>query len=63
MSAAVNILLRRPPGPDSDFVEVETDDGHSVSVGEWTHHPDGLWALRITPKGLTILHEVPPFSL
>lgn len=54
--SAVNIVFSRPPGdPDAEFVEVETDDGHSVRVGEWTQRPDGLWALRITPDDLAAL--------
>ena len=30
------------------FVEIETDDGKSIQVGEWRKRPDGLWALRIS---------------
>lgn len=51
--AAINILLDGPPGHESGrFVEVETDDGRSVHVGEWVARGDGYWALRITPEDL-----------
>ena len=47
--SAINIIFDGPPGPESGrFVEVETDDGHSINAGEWIERPDGLWALRIT---------------
>jgi hypothetical protein len=47
---AINIIFDGPPAPESGrFVEVETDDGKSISVGEWVERPDGLWSLRIEP--------------
>jgi hypothetical protein len=46
---AINIVLDGPPGPEAGrFVEVETDGGASISIGEWIERPDGWWALRIT---------------
>jgi len=46
---AINIIFDGPPGPESGrFVEVETDNGKSIDIGEWIKRPDGLWALRIT---------------
>jgi hypothetical protein len=49
MPKPINIIFDGPPGPDGcRFIEVETDDGHSLSVGEWMPRPDGRWALRIT---------------
>ena len=45
----INIIFDGPPSHESGrFVEVETDDGRSIRVGEWIERPDGLWALRIT---------------
>ncbi len=45
---AINIIFDGPPGPESGlFVEVETDDGKSINIGEWIERDDGLWALRI----------------
>lgn len=45
---AINIVFDGPPAPDGPrFVEVETDDGRSISIGEWVERPDGYWALRI----------------
>lgn len=42
----VHIVFDGPPGPQSGrFVEVETPDGRSISVGEWKQRADGLWAL------------------
>ena len=47
--SAINVIFDGPPGPESGrFIEVETDDGHSINAGEWTRRLDGLWALRIT---------------
>ena len=49
MTRAINIILDGPPGPEAGrFVEVETDDGKSLNIGEWRKQPDGFWALRIT---------------
>jgi|GEM_PF-4104141 len=45
---AINIIFDGPPGQESGrFVEVETDDGHSVNIGKWKKSKDGLWSLRI----------------
>lgn len=45
---AVNIVFDGPPGPEAGrFVEVETDDGKGVDVGQWIDRGDGTWALRI----------------
>jgi hypothetical protein len=47
---AINFGLDRPPdltAGSGRFVEVETDDGHSIAIGVWTHRPDGDWSLRI----------------
>ena len=44
----INIIFDGPPGPESGrFVEVETDDGKSISIGTWIERKDGLWALKI----------------
>jgi len=45
----INVIFDGPPGPESGrFIEVETDDGHGINVGEWVKRKDGYWALRIT---------------
>lgn len=45
---AINIIFDGPPGPESGrFIEVETDGGASIRIGEWIKRADGLWALRI----------------
>jgi hypothetical protein len=47
--SAVNSVFDGLPGPDGGrFIEVETENGKSVRVGEWIERPDGFWALRIT---------------
>jgi hypothetical protein len=49
MSQPINIIFGGAPGPVAGrFVEVETDEGRSIKVGEWVERSDGLWALRIT---------------
>ena len=48
VTQAINIIFDGPPGPEAGrFVEVETDDGKSIKIGEWEERPDGMWALRI----------------
>jgi hypothetical protein len=50
MSQPINIIFDGAPGPAAGrFVEVETDEGKSVNVGEWIDRKDGTWALRIAP--------------
>lgn len=45
---ALHIVFDGPPGPDAGrFVEVETPDGKSVSVGSWHDRPDGFVELRL----------------
>jgi len=49
MDQPINIIFDGPPNPNAGrFVEVETDDGKSITAGEWREREDGLWALRIT---------------
>jgi hypothetical protein len=45
---AINIVFDGPPAHHAGrFVEVETDDGHSINLGQWLERPNGYWALRI----------------
>ena len=45
---AINIIFDGPPDHEAGrFVEVETDDGKSIRVGEWIKKENGYWALRI----------------
>lgn len=47
-TSAINIIFDGPPSPESGrFVEVENDEGKSISIGEWIEREDGFWALRI----------------
>jgi len=53
MTKAINIIFDGPPGRDAPaFVEVETDDGESIRIGEWVQKGNH-WALRITKLPLT----------
>jgi hypothetical protein len=46
---AISIIFDGPPGPEPvRFVDVETDAGKSIKIGEWLKRDDGFWALRIT---------------
>ena len=46
MKRPINIIFDGPP-ESGRFVEVETDDGKSINIGEWIEQPGGYWALRI----------------
>ena len=52
-SLYLDIVFDGPPGPVAGrFVEVETDRGESISLGEWVQRKDGYWVLRIPPINL-----------
>lgn len=45
---AISIVFDGPPSHNAGrFVEIETDDGRSIRIGQWLERPDGYWALRI----------------
>jgi hypothetical protein len=47
--SAINIIFDGPPSHNSGrFVEVENDQGESISIGEWIERDDGYWSLRIS---------------
>ena len=48
---SLHFVVRRPPGPESDFVELEDDAGYSLGddVARWRQRPDGLWELTVDP--------------
>lgn len=50
----LDIVFKAPPGPGEEcvFVEVENDQGRSVSIGEWVERPDGYHVLRLTPESI-----------
>ena len=57
---SVSVIFDGPPGPVCGrFVEVETDDGHNVNIGEWVDRADGLWALRFTQDMFGAVPTVP----
>ncbi len=44
----MDIVFDGPPGPVAGrFVEVENEDGASISIGAWIERGDGFWVLRI----------------
>lgn len=47
----INIVMKNPPGPDSDFVEVEDENGVSMKLGEWVQQGE-FWALSFDTKDL-----------
>jgi hypothetical protein len=43
-----------PPGPDpSRLIEIENDNGRSITIGSWRERSDGYWVLRI-PLGRSL---------
>ena len=49
---AINIvLLSREDEPSSEFVEIESDDGKSIKIGEVIHSGE-YWKIRITPEDI-----------
>jgi len=45
-SNAINIIFAAE-GPSLRFIEVEDDDGNSISVGDWIEQANGIAVLRI----------------
>lgn len=46
--AHIDIVFDGPPGHNAGrFVDVEDENGRSISFGAWMHRPDNFWALRI----------------
>ena len=47
----VDVVLTAPPGgpaePPAVFVEVEDDQGRSITYGQWLQREDGAWVLRL----------------
>lgn len=44
----INIVFDGPPANQSGrFIEVEDENGRSISVGTWRDRGDGTWALVI----------------
>lgn len=45
---ALHFVFDAPPNPEgARFIECETPDGKSVSVGDWRERADGLWELVV----------------
>ena len=42
----IDFVCATPPGPDSDFVEVESPPGTGFALGEWLQRDDRYWVLR-----------------
>ena len=48
MAQAINIILDYQDPQSPVLVEIEKDDGYSISIGERIPYDDGLTRLRIT---------------
>ena len=48
--------MARPPGPESDFIEIEDEDGNGLKLGTWEEHEEN-WALVIDTQELEDLDE------
>ena len=48
----VQIVMEQPPGPESQFVEVERPEGQSITLGKWKQREDGPWCLEFLPSSL-----------
>lgn len=55
---AIDIVFEKPPGPDSQFVEVEDGEGNSIRLGEWIEREDGYHVLRFNPEELVVGEKV-----
>lgn len=48
MDRYVDLVFDCPPGPKRPgLIEVQTETGASIELGEWIARPDGTWTLRI----------------
>jgi hypothetical protein len=57
----LDIVIDGPPGPEAGrFVEVENDQGKSVSVGNWTKRDGVYWALRLRVADQSARAPEPP---
>lgn len=53
----LHVVLTEPPGPTSQFVELETPDGKGVRFGRWQQREDGNHAL-VLPPGKDLYHAL-----
>lgn len=59
----IHIVFDGPPGPEAGrFVEVENDDGKSISAGLWKERADGFWELVIEGDDIRARSALAPFS-
>lgn len=53
----IDVVMSEPPGPTSEFIEVEDDQGHSMGESSgitWVRDRAGNWRLRIPPQAYGI---------
>ncbi len=46
----IYVLMSKPPGPHTEFIEVENADGRSINVGRWVQisdKPGNMYALEL----------------
>lgn len=56
--AAINIILDCSDSQSPIFVEIENDNGESVSIGEYIARSGGLWSIRITSRNMVEVEAV-----
>lgn len=52
MEKRLVILMSAPPGPESQFVEAEDENGKGVDFGTWEKGDDGYWRLVFAERDL-----------
>jgi type II secretory pathway component PulM len=52
----IKIIMAQPPGPTSEFIEIEDEHGHGLKVGTWEEHGE-YWALVIDTQEFEDLDE------
>lgn len=55
LAPGLNIRLADMIGGCSVFVEIEDDNGHSITAGTVTRGPDSTWSIRLTAADLAAL--------
>lgn len=47
----IDVVFDGPPSREAGrFIEVEDDQGRSLTFGQWVQRSDGYWALRFNPR-------------
>ena len=55
----INIVFDGPPDHDAPcFIEIEDENGNSLSIGEWLPREDGYWNLQIPVDQYTLVRQL-----